>query len=68
LITLIVDTRPAPWAHDDIDRRKDQLLRDLSDRRRFKTASPCDRPCSRASDKPSLHDVRQRAPAAAGAK
>jgi hypothetical protein len=61
LITLIVDARRDLLSRTSFDRRKDQFLRDLSDRGRLspricvRRAAPF---LERRSNKPSLHDVR----------
>jgi hypothetical protein len=52
---------PRIYARTGIDRRKDQLLRDLPDRRRFTFCESVRQTPAGASDKPSLHDVRQHA-------
>jgi hypothetical protein len=61
LITLIVDARHPPEADAQDRQKKDQFLRDLPDRSGLSLRVRATDPLSGTSDKPSLHDVSQRA-------
>ena len=60
LITLIVDAR-RPFQGKQDRQKKDQFLRDLPDRSGLSLRVRATDPLSGTSDKPSLHDVSQRA-------